>query len=324
MGIGEHARRNLLPAIAQCRRLSLVGIVSRNAQIVTEEAQKYHCASYTTLEELLHHDIHVVLISLPVGLHAACALQCLNAGTHVWCEKSLTATRSDWNLLVDRAEQLDRSLCEGFMFLHHRQFRRIIEILAAHTLGNIRSFTARFGFPYPPSSNVRYAHTLGGGALLDVGCYTVRMATAIGGNHMERCASALTHEPAFDVDTGGCALVKCSVSGVHGLLDWGFGRSYCNTLEIWGENASLVVDRVFSKPSTLETTLTIKNGTTIIHTESIPADNHFTAMLEYFADTLIHRSLRRIEWTNLRVQGRLLFDIAEVGHPGIASIQFTD
>ncbi|MBI4366919.1 MAG: Gfo/Idh/MocA family oxidoreductase [Deltaproteobacteria bacterium] len=309
LGIGEHARRNILPAIAQCRRVALAGIASRNAAVVAEESRRYGCAGYPSPEAVCHDDrVDVVFICLPVGLHAEWALRCLNAGKHVWCEKSLAATRRDWNLLVDRAEQQGRSLCEGFMFLHHRQFRRVLEILRADELGRIRSFTARFGFPSPAPDNVRYSKPLGGGALLDAGCYAIRAAIAIGGADTEVCASSLVTEPERAVDTGGAALVKCP-SGAHGFLDWGFGRTYCNQLEIWGEKAECLVDRAFSKPAHLETTVAIRAGAQDLRTEAIPADNHFVTMLETFAGTIADRERRAAEWATLRSQGRLLFDV---------------
>ena len=95
LGIGEHARRNTLPALDQCASVNLKGLYSRNHTIVQEQAKKYNCAVYTRPDDLLNDPkLDVVYIATPIGLHYEWGYKVLQSGKHLWCEKSLTDSPS--------------------------------------------------------------------------------------------------------------------------------------------------------------------------------------------------------------------------------------
>ena len=123
LGIGEHARRNILPALDECNSVKLVGLSGRNTEHLEKESQKYNCTAYVNPEDMLSDPkIDVVYIALPVGLHKEWGDRVLQAGKHLWCEKSLTHDPELSRQLISKAQQHDLCVCECFMYVHHPMF----------------------------------------------------------------------------------------------------------------------------------------------------------------------------------------------------------
>lgn len=310
VGVGEHARRNLLPAIAATRSVRLVGLSSRDEQVRTQEATRWKCRSYSSASAMLEDpEVDVVYVAVPVGLHAEYIRRSLRAAKHVWCEKSLAATKADWNDVLGEARSRNLALCEAHMFRFHPQFARVQALIAGGVLGRLRSITGRFGFPHMQPQNCRYSRELGGGALLDAGAYVFAAARLLYESLPTDIFATLERDTGYEVDTGGAALLRFG-GGEHAHLEWGFGRCYTNEISAWGEDGKLCVDRAFSKPPDLSTTITLVTPNGTCRTESVSPANHFTAMLDAFADTVTVVGARQREWTEVERQGRLLFGFA--------------
>jgi len=114
-GIGDHAQRNLLPAIAANPALRLAGITSRNRSICETVAETYGSRYWLDFERMLaDDDVDVVVIATPTGLHVEHAGAALKAGKHVWCDKPLRETYDEAETLVSLARERSRSLCTVF------------------------------------------------------------------------------------------------------------------------------------------------------------------------------------------------------------------
>lgn len=280
VGVGNHARRNLLPAIEEASTTSLAAICTRNESVRASTADQYGCRAYATLDELLGDDqIEAVVLATPTGVHADDIDSCLQAGKHVLCEKSLTHEPVRSAELVEAAERAGLLLAEMFMFVHHPQWQALEHLIRSEQLGAMRSVTARFGFPHLPPEDIRNQRHLGGGALLDVGAYTIAAARRLLGEATSTW-SHLETQAGHSVDTDGSALVR-SPYGAHAQLSWGFGRSYRNEVEVWCEKGTVRAERVFSKPASLGTTLRVQHqeGNRVEDIEIAPA-NHFVRMLD--------------------------------------------
>ena len=96
----------------------------------------------------------------------------------------------------------------------------------------------------------KYKKALGGGALLDAGCYTLHAASCLTGDEPNFLSVCLGSEAGYEVDTTGSALIVFK-SGSHALLDWGFGHAYVNEIEIWGERGRVRAERALSKPPSI-------------------------------------------------------------------------
>jgi NDP-hexose-3-ketoreductase len=243
---------------------------------------------YESFQALLKDSsVEVVFITATTGSHFELVMEALEAGKAVWCEKPLGLDLAQTDAMLLKATETKCVLLESDMFLHHPQFTSLRAVLASAELGQVKSITARFGFPHLRQPNFRYDRASGGGALLDAGFYPSAAAVATLGPSVTLVAAGIERRPGGSVDTGGAALVE-SESG-FGLLEWGFGRTYRNELEIWCEAGTVRLPRAFSKPPDYEAEVEIESSSGNRVVRVGPA-NHFRLMVDAFADATFESS----------------------------------
>ena len=138
---------------------------------------------YSTYEALLQDpDVQAVYIATPHPQHAQWAIRAARAGKHILCEKPMTINHAEAMAVAWEARQAGVLLMEAFMYRCHPQTARLAELIREGAVGNVRMIEAHFGFRAgeDPASRL-FAPELGGGGILDVGCYAVSMARLIAG-----------------------------------------------------------------------------------------------------------------------------------------------
>ena len=135
-------------------------------------------ASYEALVD--DPSVHAVYISTPHPMHAEWAIKCAEAGKHVLCEKPMTLNEADTMAVVEAARRNDVFLMEAFMYRCHPQTERLAELLRSGVIGDVKLVRATFGFRGAYDLGERHlANALGGGGILDLGCYTVSMSRLV-------------------------------------------------------------------------------------------------------------------------------------------------
>ncbi|MBM4370460.1 MAG: Gfo/Idh/MocA family oxidoreductase [Deltaproteobacteria bacterium] len=135
-------------------------------------------------------EVDAVYIPLPNALHGPWTLSALEAGLPVLCEKPLAHDLETARRIQSAADQAGRIVVEGFMYRHHPVYDTVRQLLDGGVIGTLRSVTSRFTFVEErPDSSVTRAD-LGGGALLDVGCYCVHLSRMVTGREPRRVAAA--------------------------------------------------------------------------------------------------------------------------------------
>ena len=169
-------------------------------------------------------DIDALYIPLPNALHAEWTIRALEAGKPVLCEKPLCGTLPDTERVLTSARQTGTLLWEAFAFPFHAQLARLRRLIADGAIGDLMEIKSNFHFAVTRPDNIRLSRELEGGALLDVGCYPVRLAAELfGAAHESAWATASRGGQGVDVDTWG---VLGYPAGRRLLLSCGFGRSY--------------------------------------------------------------------------------------------------
>jgi predicted dehydrogenase len=169
-------------------------------------------------------DIDALYIPLPNSLHAEWTIRALEAGKPVLCEKPLCGTLPDTERVLTSARQTGTLLWEAFAFPFHAQLARLRRLIADSVIGDLMEIKSNFHFAVTRPDNIRLSRELEGGALLDVGCYPVRLAAELfGAAHESAWAAASQGGQGVDVDTWG---VLGYPAGRRLLLSCGFGRSY--------------------------------------------------------------------------------------------------
>ncbi len=132
-------------------------------------------------ELLADPELDAIYNPLPNSLHAEWTIAAARAGKHVLCEKPLAASDTEARAMFDAADAHGVVLVEAFPYLFQPQTLAIERAIAAGDIGAVRTMYASFGFTMHEPGNIRLEATLGGGALLDAGCYPVSFVRQIFG-----------------------------------------------------------------------------------------------------------------------------------------------
>lgn len=286
-GVGSHVLKNTLPALLQCPAIRVTSLWTRAPETALQVSKATEASCAASLEALCSDPrLDVIYIALPTGLHQTAAEAALAAGKHVWVEKSLCCEPLAWKDLVKTGRERGLAVFECMMFAFHPQFSKVQAILREGRIGSIERINARFGFPHRAPDDFRYSVELGGGALLDAGAYPLAAACMLSEANFARVCSHLKYSDSFEVDIAGAAQIIWE-NEVVSHLDWAFGCAYRNELEIWGTEAFLRTDRIFSKTPSLTTRIVIEESHQRSEIIEIPPANHFVSMFEKFASAVL-------------------------------------
>jgi predicted dehydrogenase len=177
LGAGWIANRATAPAVHAANNAQLFGVASRDvARSKKLEPQNV----YSSYQELLDDpQIEVVYISLGNHQHLEWVTNSLEAGKHVLCEKPLGLNALEVQQMIECSKRCNRLLVEAVWTRWHPRFRRIVELVESGAIGEIKSIESQWGFKSEMTENYRLDPLLGGGALLDIGCYQANMWVAV-------------------------------------------------------------------------------------------------------------------------------------------------
>lgn len=176
LGVAKINER-ILPSFARSKHAKVVALASRDKAKAKAAADAtgipIACGSY---EELVRHpEVDVVYNPLPNHLHAEWTRAAIEHGKTVLCEKPLCPTASQARELVDWVSARGGRLMDGFMWPHHPRTPKLRRLLDSNLIGPVQSVHGTFSFKMDPidPDNIRLKPEMGGGSLLDVGCYPV-------------------------------------------------------------------------------------------------------------------------------------------------------
>ncbi|MEI6351318.1 MAG: Gfo/Idh/MocA family oxidoreductase [Verrucomicrobiota bacterium] len=182
IGTGRIARK-FADGLRQSRTGELVAVGSRSQDSANQFTKKFPATAYGSYEALLADPaIEVVYVCTPHPMHAEWVIKAAEAGKHVLCEKPLAVGYSDALAMIEAARRNDVFLMEAFMYRCHPQTARVVQLIRDQVIGEVKFIRANFSFsiPFNPESRL-LDPKLGGGGILDVGCYCVSMARLIAG-----------------------------------------------------------------------------------------------------------------------------------------------
>jgi predicted dehydrogenase len=183
LGAAAIAPWAVIAPAAEVEGVVVHAVASRDRNRAAAFAAKHHVPrvahDYDAL--LADPDIHAVYIALPNALHGLWTTRAIAAGKHVLCEKPFTANATEAERVASVAAASDRVVMEAFHYRYHPLARRAVEVVASGELGEVRRLSASFCYPLPPGRNIRWQRDLGGGALMDAGCYPVHFVRSVMG-----------------------------------------------------------------------------------------------------------------------------------------------
>ena len=178
----------------------------------------------TYSEVIADPQIDAIYIPLPNSLHAEWSIKAMQAGKHVLCEKPIANNKEDAQRILDVSRETGKFCVEAFHYVYHPLMHRIQAILDSGVLGEITHFESEFSSPTIKDNNIRFDYDLGGGAIMDMGCYPINILRRLSGQEPSvdnAEAILLAGNPQidqsmradFNFPSGASGTVRCAMRG---------------------------------------------------------------------------------------------------------------
>jgi len=243
--------RNFAKGVAHSKTGTVVAVGSRSRDKAEAFADEFAIprrhASYEAL--LADPEVDAVYIATPHPMHAEWTIKAAEAGKHILCEKPIALNHAEAMAMVEAALAHDVFLMEAFMYRCHPQTHRLVELVRDGAVGEVRVIAATFGFHAGFDAERRlFANHLGGGGILDVGCYPVSASRLIAGAALGRDfanpiqVKAVGHLGQTGVDEWAAACLQFE-GDILAQVATGVSLQMKNTVEVYGSAGHLVVPR---------------------------------------------------------------------------------
>jgi predicted dehydrogenase len=276
----------VIPAIRAAKNSELVAVASRDAEKGRDFAQRLNIPrSYGSYEALLAaQDIEAVYIPLPNSLHREWAIKAAQSGKHILCEKPLALNAAECLEMEAVAQENHVKLMEAFMYRFHPQTQVVLELVKQGVPGKVHLVHSSFTFRLTRTDNIRFKPELGGGALMDVGCYCVNFSRmVIGSEPVEAQAYARWGSTGVDDQLVGTLRFA---DGTLAQFDCGLTLERRESFEVVGTEAALYSSQAFL-PGTEELTFFERRGRKGEIPHKVQGADEYQLMVEYFADCVL-------------------------------------
>jgi predicted dehydrogenase len=203
----------VIPGMLKSKNLEVVAISSRDKKTAEAAAKKLGIPkAYSSYEDMLADpEIEAVYNPLPNHLHVPLTLAAAEAGKHVLCEKPIAITAKEAKKLKKVPKGI--YVAEAFMVRHALQWQAVRERVEKGEIGTLRLMQVFFSYYLDDPKNVRNIARIGGGGLLDIGCYPITVARYIFDAEPKAVTAVFDRDPKFKTDRA-----------ASGLADFGKGR----------------------------------------------------------------------------------------------------
>jgi predicted dehydrogenase len=263
LGAARIAPRGIVTPANALLGAEVVAIASRDLaraqDFAAQHSIPFALGSYAEL--IARDDIDLVYVPLPPSAHLEWCTAALESGKHVLVEKPFANNAQDAAQMVAAARAAGRHLIEGFHYRFHPLFERTLTALRKGEIGRIRHIEAVFNASLPDTpGEMRYIEALGGGALMDLGCYCLHWIRNVAGDEPSvvsasaRCATAgvdIEIEAQLAFTSGPTATLQCSMQPDDGILS--------RRLRVHGDSGVLELDNPVSPHA--GSTLSIESAT---------------------------------------------------------------
>ena len=314
LGTASIAKRSLIPAIKELPTyFNLIGVASRDKNNASRIAKALKKETFVGYESILHYPkLDALYIPLPNSLHYKWVNEALDRDINILVEKSLACSLREVLFLNKKAKSKNLVLIENFQFRFHKQLQVIQDLVNSGEIGELRSLHISFGFPpFEDANNIRYSEELGGGALLDAGAYTLKIAQIFLGPYVDVLGASSFICQKNNIDLYGGGFLKERIGSKFANISFGFDNHYQCRIELWGSLGKIIADRIFTAPPDLEVRICLEKKESTKHI-SIPKCNHFKEMLTYFHQLIESRKNLNFEYEQNINQARLLEDFKKL------------
>lgn len=269
----------VIPAMQRGKWSEISAIASRDLDKARQVAQRLRIPrAYGSYEELLADDkIEAIYNPLPNHLHVPWTIRAAEAGKHVLCEKPIGLNLDEARQVLATRDRTGVKIQEAFMVRTHPQWIGTLKLIKSGRIGDLRAIIGSFSYFNRDPANIRNQPEIGGGALMDIGCYPISLSRFIFGAEPRRVLGLIERDP----DLGTDRLTSA-------LLDFRAGHSSftCSTqmvpyqrMQICGTRGRIEVEIPFNAPPDRPTRIFIHDGSDLAGNN--PDVMEFTACDQY-------------------------------------------
>lgn len=290
LGAANIALKKVILAMQAGESSQIVGIASRNSEKAKRAAQELGIPKfYGSYEELLADaEIEAVYNPLLNHLHLEWTIKATEAGKHVLCEKPLGMNAAEVRKLIEIRNHTGVKIQEAFMVRTHPVWLKVKELIKEKRIGDLQLITGFFSYFNNNESNIRNNLEMGGGALLDIGCYCANMSRFIFEEEPQRVTGLIARDEKTRIDKLTSA-----------MMDFPRGQATftCSTqlapfqrMQFFGTTARIEVQIPFNIPPDSPTRIYIDNGSNLfgqsVETIEIPTADQYTIQGDVFSKAI--------------------------------------
>lgn len=289
LGVSGHFLKRVVLPLMESETVEIYAIASRNIERAKETARKYGIPKhYGSYDELLNDkDIDAIYNPLPNHMHREWIFKSVDAKKHMLCEKPLTLNTGETEQVIEYTKNTGIRVMEAFMIRFHPKWQKAKALVDNGYIGKVTHIHSVFSYNNQDPSNIRNIPEIGGGALLDIGCYAINTARYILDKAPARVISMIEKHPDFGTDMTTSA-----------MLDYGDVRSLFTVstavfpqqqVKVFGTEGTVTVTIPFNDISEIPGRILFENGETSMEIEVDPV-NQYRLMFEAFADSITHNT----------------------------------
>lgn len=283
--------KKVIPSMQMGNLCEISAIASRNLEKAKSVAVELNIPkSYGTYEELLADpEIDAIYNPLPNNFHLEWTTKAAEAGKHILCEKPLGMNADEVRELIEVRDRTGVKIQEAFMVRTHPAWIKVKELIKQKRIGNLQAISGFFSYFNDDRSNIRNKPEMGGGALMDIGCYCINISRFIFEDEPKKVSSLIAEDNETGIDKMTSA-----------MMDFPEGHSTftCSTqlvpyqrMQFFGEIGRIEVQIPFNIPLDSPTKIFIDDGSDLygenIETIDFETANQYTIQGDLFSKAIL-------------------------------------
>lgn len=282
--------KKVIPALQRSERMQVVAIASRDPARAQRAAATLNIPkAHGSYEELLADpEIDAIYNPLPNHLHVSWTTKAAEAGKHVLCEKPLGMNAGEAKSLIAVRDRTGVKIGEAFMIRTYPQWLRLRELLDEGRVGELRAITGVFSYFNIDPANIRNLAEIGGGALMDIGCYLVHTSRYAFRQEPVRVVAAIDRDPVMRTDRLTSGLME--FAGGHAIFTCSTQLIPYQRVHFLGTRGRIEIEVPFNAPPDRPTRIFIDSSGDLsgsgITSESFPVADQYTLQGEAFAKAI--------------------------------------
>lgn len=298
LGCSGIGKSRTIPGLLACENAELYAIAGRNEEKLKVYAEPFAPKKlYTDYQALLDDEnVDAVYLPLPNGIHMEWVKKAAAAGKHILCEKPMALTEEQVREMFAAAKKHGVLLEEAYAYRHAQLVQKVKEIVDSGAIGRIRYLESKHSTFDTNRSGIRYQKGNGGGAVYDVTCYNVSLASYLFGKDPEDMSVYCGFDKETCVDVSDAVMLRYE-EGVTAMLYAGLDAYRRGCYSILGETGRIDVDHKFNSSGVCH--IRVSTGarpqgaeyvdeTTTEYT--IWVDDNYKKEIELFSDAVLNGS----------------------------------